>query len=298
MKRTCLPLVFGLFQVSLALGLSVAAPTRAQAQDSKSILPAGSRPEGTVTEKELASLIRRLSERLHVRAQAEMTVENPTAPVKRLRALAVLAKALVSAKTLESYKKEMPEPLPSDMDEVPEGYRVYVAAAVGEGWVAVDKPLRVKQIVTWSYLQDLADKMAPADRSAGGTNRDDTEKKEAPKEDEPFTGLIVDTGDLKAERTPSVRILDEDGSVVYPDEKHIPDADWVEDHGMAAYCVDRNDTERAGRHPLTVKTLRLAGPGKDEIVVSKEDAALIRQANARSKFLWKWAVCILTVKKS
>lgn len=104
-----------------------------------------------------------------------------------------------------------------------------------------------------------------------------------------YTGLLVDAHDMKVQRTMSPRILDEAGNVVYPDQNHLPDFDYLEDNGMADY-VHGGEAKRAGEHPLVVQALSTQG---DDVIVSNLTADHIRAENARSRFFTSWRVCIL-----
>jgi hypothetical protein len=88
------------------------------------------------------------------------------------------------------------------------------------------------------------------------------------------------------------RIVDEDGRVLYPDPRHVPDMTYLQDHGMAAYVKNGQDAPRSGDHPLTVWVERLTGPGRDDLVVSRQTARRIREAEDRDGFLSRWAVSI------
>jgi hypothetical protein len=108
-----------------------------------------------------------------------------------------------------------------------------------------------------------------------------------------YTGLVLDARGLNIQRAMAPRIIDEDGRVLYPDPNHVPDMDSLQDHGMAAYVKDVRETPRSGAHPLTVWVLRLAGPGRDDLVVSRKSAQRIMDAEAQDGILSHWAVSIL-----
>ena len=101
-------------------------------------------------------------------------------------------------------------------------------------------------------------------------------------------------GDFKFDRTLDLRILDEDQNEVYPDPKHIPNPDWLQDHGMASYYSEISEAKRSGGNPLIVHAIGITGPGQDNLIVSNETAERIREANKRGRFLAKWAVSVVT----
>ena len=120
-----------------------------------------------------------------------------------------------------------------------------------------------------------------------------SEKETGDADSETFTGLLIEAAHLNPQRSMSPRILDEDGQVVYPDPKHLPDDDMLQDIGMASYYKVGQNATRAGEHPLVVKGIGCRGPIKCDIVVSRDTAEQIRRANRAGKFLWKWSVAIL-----
>ncbi len=105
-----------------------------------------------------------------------------------------------------------------------------------------------------------------------------------------YTGLLIEARDLPVQRTMSARIVDTDGQQVYPDPDHVPDIDYVEDHGMADYYHSGANARRAGDHPLVVRAL---GISKDALVISLSAAARIREEERRDGFLRLWHVGIL-----
>jgi TolB-like protein len=111
---------------------------------------------------------------------------------------------------------------------------------------------------------------------------------------EAYTGLIIDTGELEINRAMAPRIQDEDGRVIYPDPKHLPDLGWLQSNGMAGYVRDEKSAPRSGSNPLIVRAVDATGPMHDSFIVSREAGQLILQSNERGHFLESWAICILT----
>ena len=84
--------------------------------------------------------------------------------------------------------------------------------------------------------------------------------------------------------------MDTNGVQVYPDVRHVPDIDWVEDHGMADYYHEGVERTRTGAHPMIVSALDISG---DALVVSVETGRHILEAERRDGFLRQWRVGIL-----
>lgn len=256
------------------------------------LMPAGVRPESPVTERELSDLLPRLAKRLQSDNDTTINVTKPTAPVTRMRALIATVKVVVADDEINSYREELPEDMPADTAQVPLWGRPYLAAAVVRGWWKADTAFAPKQPANWKFLEGV---LAPICHKSGKNTSDTSEriidkKPVAVK----YTGLIVDATDFKVERSMSPRILDEEGQVVYPDPEHLPDIDYVQDHGILTYDKSVETAKRAGSNALTVKAIGVTGPGRTDIIVSKETAAQIREANKTARFLWKWAVSVIS----
>ena len=112
------------------------------------------------------------------------------------------------------------------------------------------------------------------------------------------TGLVIDARGFSVNRAMGPRILDEDGNVLYPDRKNVPEMSVLQDRGMVAYVFDVRGTPRSGKDPLVVTALSVAGAGRDDLVVSREAAIAIRRADERHHFLNQWAVSFLIGARS
>lgn len=253
------------------------------------LTPASVRLEAGVTEKQLADLLPRLAKRLSVNSAGALHITKPTAPVTRLRALTALMRVALRPEEAAELRGELPEEMPSDMAQVPQWGRPYVAAAVARGWVHASTPFKPQQTATWRFLEPVLARMVEAQETQGPP----VKATEIIIVEGKYSGLIIELGELKVERSMCPRILDEDGEVVYPDPDHLPDIDFVQDHGMLTYDKSLETAKRAGKSPLIVQATGVAGKARTDIVVSKETAEQIREANKSSKFLWKWAVSVL-----
>jgi hypothetical protein len=267
------------------------------------LAPAKVRPEAMVTERELAHLLPRLAKRLGTEGGATINVTRPNAPVTRIRALMAAVRLAVEAEEIDSYRAEMPEDMPSDSAQVPLWGRPYLAAAVMRGWLRADTAFSPKKNANWRFLESVLSEMVHSaeQRNADQEELDQPERSGKSDRGEPgrrlekikYSGLVVDLGELKVERSMSPRILDEEGIVVYPDPQHLPDLDYVQDFGILTYDRSVETAKRAGNHPLVVKATRVSGAARTDVIVSKESAALILEANRAGKFLWKWAVSVV-----
>lgn len=289
--------------VCLLLCLPVGAQTAPPVSKSSSaILPVNARTEAIVFEKDLTALCHRIGVKLGSVSAKSPVVASASAspPVSRLRVIAALVKLMVAPDSLEAYKTELPDGMPEDQGMIPEDVMPYVAAAVSEGWVTTE-PLKGRQTATWGFVRALLARIptlgvAPEkSKAAPKLARDEKPASETASSeevsDEKFSGLIVDVGGMKIERSMSPRILDADGQVVYPDVAHVPDPDTVLDKGILDYTPAIEKSKRAGDKPLVVKATKI---DFKDVYVSNEDAALIRKANKRAKFIETWQVCIVS----
>jgi hypothetical protein len=104
------------------------------------------------------------------------------------------------------------------------------------------------------------------------------------------TGLVIDARSFSLNRAMAPRILDEEGNVLYPNPRHVPEMRVLQEQGMVSYVRDSANAPRSGSEPLVVVALAVAGPARDDVVVSREAATAIRQANSHHGILDRWAV--------
>jgi hypothetical protein len=115
-----------------------------------------------------------------------------------------------------------------------------------------------------------------------------------------FTGLVVVVRGVHLDRSMSPAILTPDGQVVYGRGWWRPgefDADVANREGIVGYASSMDEATRSGAHPLVVNAIGVEGPPmsnfKTDIVISPDDAARIREANAGSQFLERLRVDIV-----
>ncbi len=281
------------------------APPGASAGLEAGFIPASVPPNGAVTERELASLGARLAGQFGSESARPIEVLHPLAPVNRLRVLVALVKLGPGARGAGGGDAHIPgqpasEKMPPDAADIPAWGAPYVAAAVEQGWWPGDRPLHARDVATWTFVQAMVTRMfsssppdsgrpvrTPLQTTAGSSTAPAADGSGA------YTGLVLDARGLELQRTMGPRIVDEDGQLLYPDPTHVPDMTFLQDHGMVAYVKDGGETPRSGSHPLLVPTLSVTGQGHVDLVVSRETARQVREADARGGFLSRWAVSIL-----
>jgi len=255
------------------------------------LIPPKARANDALRERDLATLVSRVRRQIGSQTEPPLIATRPDAPVSRLRALTALVKLHASPGSVATYQDAPPDRMPPDAAQIPAWGQPYVALAVEQGWWRADRPLRARENATWAFVGNLLQQMPLEDREYAPARR--TAKIRFEADPDGYTGLIVDARDLPLWRTMSPRILDEDGRVIYPDRKHLPDYDFLQEQGMAAYNESAQEARRAGPRPLIVRAIDVAGPGRDDIIVSNTAAERIVSADRRSRFLQRWAVCVL-----
>jgi TolB-like protein len=255
------------------------------------LIPATARANDPLLERDLISLIARLKRRIGSQTETPLAATQSTAPVSRLRALTALVKLLVSPDSI-AYQTSLPETLPPDFEQVPGWGKPYVGAAIDQDWWPSDRPVRPREAATWAFVGAILQRM-PLEGEADSDARRTADTREESGDSDVYTGLIVDAREFSLQRTMSLRILDEDGRLVYPDPKHIPDYDFLQEKGLASYYTEAQEARRAGRRPLIVPAADVVGPGRDNLVVSNEAAHRIQEASRRGRFLQRWAVGVL-----
>jgi len=107
-----------------------------------------------------------------------------------------------------------------------------------------------------------------------------------------YTGLVILVEGVHLDRSMSPAVLTPEGDVVYGRGWWKPgqfDPDLANNVGIVGYSSGAGTDSRAGAHPLVVHAIGISGPPqstfKTDVVVSDEDAARIRDANAQGHFL-------------
>ena len=257
------------------------------------LIPASAAPNKPVTERELAVLLNHVMRSLSRQTDNPLAIAQPSLPVSRLRALTALVKIVVRPGLIASFREAMPDVLPPDMNAVASWGKPYVAAAVEQGMWNAEQELRPREQATWAFVTAILGQMGILDHA---DNSNDTPKRrivEREPDSDSYTGLIVDASDLNLKRCMSPRILDENGRILYPDQRHLPDYDYLLDNGMASYCVSAPNANRAGNRPLVIRAIDVTGSLDGDLVVSTQAARKILAANERGRFLSRWAVCFL-----
>lgn len=105
---------------------------------------------------------------------------------------------------------------------------------------------------------------------------------------EPFTGLVIDGSGLDLRRAMAPKIVLEDETEVWGTV--MVDIERVREEGIVGYLPSLDqaldaDVSRAGRNPLVITAVGVAGRFRANPVVTAEDAELIQKENERGHFL-------------
>jgi hypothetical protein len=107
------------------------------------------------------------------------------------------------------------------------------------------------------------------------------------KQEQVFTGLIIDCKGLSVKPAISPRVLDESGREVYGSA--YVSREWAIKHGVVGYAkaveAAAKLVDRIGKNPGRVKGQKALGTNSTDIVINNDDAADIRSAAKNLKFL-------------
>ena len=263
---------------------------------SQGLIPVSAHANAPLTEADLTALLKSVCKCVTPQSDTIATLTQNSGPVTRIRVLAALVRLLVAPDDLANYRIAPPNHMPSDAAQLPAWGQPFLAAAVDQEWWPTDRPISGKDLATWAFVATVLTRL-PLHQSPVHVDLAHTTEPpilSAPDADsEPYSGLVIDALGFTVERAMGPRIIDEAGRVIYPDPGHVPSDDYVQDHGMVSYYTVLGDAKRAGKHPLVIRATKVSEIGHDDLIVSTEAGELIREANRRGKFLWKWSVAIL-----
>jgi len=278
----------------------VPVPDDLQVLKSQGLIPVNAHANAPLLEPDLSTLIKNVCKCVTTQSETAGPVTPNPGPVTRIRVLAAMVKLLVAPDDLANYRTAPPNHMPSDAAQLPMWGEPFLAAAVDQEWWPSDRQICGKDLATWAFVAAVLTRL-PLHQSPIHIDVPTTEPPIASlpdRDSEPYTGLLIDALGLNVERAMGPRIIDESGRVIYPDPGHVPGDEYTQDHGMVSYYSTIPEAKRAGRHPLVVRAVRVSDVGHDDITVTNEAGELIREANRRGKFLWKWSVAVLCGKTS
>ncbi len=114
------------------------------------------------------------------------------------------------------------------------------------------------------------------------------------KDNDSFTGLILDARGIDIEPAMCFSVHDEGGREVYGPA--YVSREFVVQHGMCSYAVDMAAVEkssRVGPRPLTVKAIKAQPSGGPNIIISNTDASRLRSAVEHLVFLRQCRVIVV-----
>ncbi|MBV9851991.1 MAG: hypothetical protein JO250_20185, partial [Armatimonadetes bacterium] len=114
---------------------------------------------------------------------------------------------------------------------------------------------------------------------------------------EQYTGILIDARDLPAiQRSPAPTVLGPGPAplLLYPDRKHVPTPDEVQEESIVRYyhSLDAARDGVAGPRPLILRAVAVVG-SDDGLQLTDEDAALFQALDKRLHFTRTWKVGFL-----
>lgn len=240
------------------------------------------KPKATVNERDFMGIMDRLMVACPTMTKPAFDLKTPDLPITRLRAVTVVIRAAAEKGAVEAIgdpKAALGKC--SDYDQVPEWGRKQAAFAVGKGYMRVESQFRPSDPISRAELAELLARcLSP---SPMHNNPPDTK----------YTGLVVDCTGLKLARSMSPGLISEDGTKIYPDPKHLPSIDFMEEQGLVSYVTSIMDSKRTGERPFTVKATKVDGTASQIAVVSDSDRDALLAAEQEAHFFANWNVTFL-----
>ncbi len=244
-------------------------------------------PGGTANSQVTEADLQRLSTTLSGGRASTFHGSHPNAVVNRLRTMVVIVRALLpfAARSTGPNTAKLPV---REWASIPFWARPYIEVAIARGFWPASRPLLLNEPATREFVKFLVDRFTAMSASPVAV---------APPVNTPpppvpcsYTGLIVDARGLGTDRCMGLRILDEDGNMIYPTPNHMPDPGYIDQNGDARFVHRIADAYHAGPRPLVVRAI----DGRDDIlVVNNRTARRIRRLNADGQFLWHWNVTVV-----
>lgn len=105
-----------------------------------------------------------------------------------------------------------------------------------------------------------------------------------------WTGLVVDARGLGMRSCMTPVVIDTNGRQIYPDPRHVPPLDYIQEYGIADFVKMEAQSKRAGDNPVYVRPVRVKGAARDTVVITESDAERILEAEKQGGFLKRWRV--------
>lgn len=147
-----------------------------------------------------------------------------------------------------------------------------------------------RQFEVGEFMTGDGDRIAPSPKAPRPTPKDEITYGGSP--DTIYTGLIVDASQTDVQPAMSPKIYDPDGSEVYGSAD--VEREFVLRYGVAGYVRDVKKAignKRVKGNPLLIKAKK--SPKTSDLIISEEDAELLRALDARQTFLREARVVIV-----
>lgn len=244
------------------------------------------RPKGTVTERDFAGIMDRLMVACPAMTKPSFELKSPEQLMTRLRAVIVVIRAAAEKGAIESITDPKAALAKcTDYDKIPDWARKQAAFAVDKGYMRIETQFRPDDPITRAELAEIIARCVPPTP----LHPNQPEAK--------YTGLVVDCTEIGLKRSMSPALVSEDGTQIYPDPKHLPPLEFIEDQGLVSYVSDIANSKRAGDKPFEVKAVSVSGAAKQIAVVSDADRDAILAAEQDSHFFANWNVTFLLAPK-
>ncbi|GIV19640.1 MAG: hypothetical protein KatS3mg023_1391 [Armatimonadota bacterium] len=232
-------------------------------------------PDKPVTVGDFARVLSRLATARKWEGKLEVDTSRPGDLMNALRAVVALTRmALPPEQFVEQPYAE------GALARLPPWARPYVYQALQPGYIHSIEETLQHQVLTRRQLAWLLTRLVPPPPTVRVTFNQ-------------WTGLIVDARGLGARRSINPVVVDIQGNKIYPDVNKLPPMEYIQQYGIVDFVKTEDQSQRAGENPVYVRAIGVKGVGKDNVVITTEDAERVREAAKQSDFLRFWRVVIL-----
>ena len=215
------------------------------------------------------------------------------AKVVALRNLLQIVKGMyLDSKTTVENAMVMSDRIETQVSGIIRNFRVVDTRYMSTGDIEVDEEVPLSSF--YEILSEIPGGLPPAGQQPPGYNSPGWQGQPAAPQNVVYSGLVIDATGLSARPALGPKVLDEMGNEVYG--TGFVSRDYAVQVGVVGYDKDLNrarSNERVAGNPLVVKALRVEGANKTDVVISNNDAQMIRGAAANMNFLEQCKVMII-----
>lgn len=239
-------------------------------------------PDKPVTVGDFARVLSRLATARKWEGKLEIDTSRPGDLMNALRAVVALTRmALPPERFAEQPYAE------GALALLPPWARPYIYQALQQGYIRDIQEASPHQVLKRRQLAVLLARLVPPPPTAQIASLQPTTTSAVAGV---WTGLVLDTRGLGMRSCMSPVVMDTSGRQIYPDPRHVPPVDYIQEYGIADFVKMEGQSKRAGDNPVYVRPIQVRGAARDTVVISVEDAERVLEAEKQGGFLKRWRV--------